>query len=374
MEIALTIYRYAPYEGHARHCLNIGRELSARGHEVRIYSMQWLGDKPEGIRFVQVPVKSQQPEQRNDFFQRWVKAHLAKFPVQCVVGFNKMPGLDVCLVTEGCYRAQVAESRNWVYKMSASYKFWNDCEQAVFGDQSKTQILLMSGAQRAIFANQFPNAVARMHLLPPGVTRDRKACAESELYKMEFRREHKIGHEDLVLLAVMTRFKRQGLDRLIEAVAALPDSIKRRVKLWVVGNDKPDDFLARAHELGVAGHMVFFGGREDVPVFMQSADLLVHPALQDMTATVLLEALAAGLPVLCTTTCGYAPLVKKAKAGLVASYPYSQKEFNQLLERSLQSDDRLQWGINALEFTDNRDIYSLPKHAADIIEATAKSQ
>ncbi|MDN3637780.1 glycosyltransferase family 4 protein [Simiduia curdlanivorans] len=373
MEIGITIYQYAPYEGHARHCLNIARELSRRGHKVRLYSMKWVGEKPEELHYVQVPVKSKVPEQRNEFFQRWVHAHRQKYPLQLLVGFNKMPGLDVCLVTEGCYKAQVAESRNWVYKMSAAYKFWSDCEDAVFGAASKTQILLMSGAQRAIFANQFPPAVKRMHLLPPSVTRDRKADAASELYKMEFRKKQQLKPDALVLLAVMTRFKRQGLERLVDAVAALPSPVRERVRLWVVGNDKPDEYVAKAAALGVAGQMVFFGGREDVPTFMQSADLLVHPAHQDMTATVLLEAMAAGLPVLATTTCGYAPLVKAGKAGLVANYPYDQQEFNRLLAQALVSDDRLAWGINALEFTDSRDIYSLAHKASDIIEATAKS-
>lgn len=372
MEIALTIYQYAPYEGHARHCANIARELIRRGHGVRIYCMQWVGDKPEGLRFVQVPVKSKVPEERNEFYERWVKAHLQKFPVELLVGFNKMHGLDVSLVTEGCYRAQVGESRNWVYKMSPAYKFWSGCEEAVFGEASKTQILLMSGAQRAIFANQFPHAVPRMHLLPPSVTQDRKATTASELYKMEFRRAQQLKPDALVLLAVMTRFKRQGLERLIDAVAALPQKLRARVRLWIVGNDKPDPYVVYAAQKGVAEQMVFFGGREDVPVFMQSADLLVHPAHQDMTATVLLEAMAAGLPVLTTTTCGYAPLVKTAKAGLIAPYPYSQDVFNQLLVQALETDERMEWGINALEFTDTRDIYSLAQKAADIIEITAK--
>lgn len=373
MEIGIPIYQYAPYEGHARHCLNIARELARRGHKVRMYSMKWEGEKPAELQYVQVPIKSKVPEVRNEFFQRWVQAHRQKYPLQLLVGFNKMPGLDVSLVTEGCYKAQVAESRNWVYKMSAAYKFWSDCEDAVFGPDSKTQILLMSGAQRAIFANQFPAAVKRMHLLPPSVTRDRKADAASELYKMEFRKQQQLKPDALVLLAVMTRFKRQGLDRLVDAVAALPPPLRARVRVWVVGNDKPDEYVEKAAQKGVAGQMVFFGGREDVPTFMQSADLLVHPAHQDMTATVLLEAMAAGLPVLATTTCGYAPLVKSAKAGLVASYPYDQGEFNQLLTQALVSDDRLVWGINALEFTDSRDIYSLAQKACDIIEATARS-
>ncbi|MBB3170011.1 glycosyltransferase family 4 protein [Simiduia aestuariiviva] len=370
MEIALSIYHHSPFEGHARHCANIARELIRRGHTVRAYSMQWEGETPDNLRFVQVPVKSKVPEERNDFFNRWVTAHLQKFPVDCHVGFNKMPGLHVSLVTEGCYKAQVAETCTWVYKMSPTYKFWSACEEAVFGAQSKTRILLMSSAQRAIFANQFPAAVKRMHLLPPSVTSDRKATIESELYKMEFRRKQHVKPNGLVLLAVMTRFKRQGLERLIKAIAALPEDLKARVRLWVVGGDKPDDYVLQAAELGVADKMMFFGGRDDVPTFMQSADLLVHPAHQDMTATVLLEAMASGLPVLTTTTCGYAPLVKKANAGLVAPYPYSQDAFNALLVQALSTDERMEWGINALEFTDSRDIYSLAHKAADIIEGS----
>ena len=57
----------------------------------------------------------------------------------------------------------------------------------------------------------------------------------------------------------------------------------------------------------------------------------------------------------------------------MASYPYDQGEFNQLLTQALVSDDRLVWGINALQFTDSRDIYSLAQKACDIIEATARS-
>jgi UDP-glucose:(heptosyl)LPS alpha-1,3-glucosyltransferase len=264
----------------------------------------------------------------------------------------------------------VAESCSWVYKMSPAYKFWSASEEAVFGADSHTQVLLMSGAQRAIFANQFPGAIKRMHLLPPSVTSDRKATLESELYKMEFRRKQHVKPDSLVLLAVMTRFKRQGLTRLIDAMAALPTPLQARARLWVVGNDKPDDYVLHAAGRGVADKMMFFGGRDDVPVFMQSADLLVHPAHQDMTATVLLEAMASGLPVLATTTCGYAPLVKKAKAGLVAPYPYDQQVFNQLLVQALSTDERMAWGVNALEFSDSRDIYSLAQKAADIIEAS----
>ena len=50
--------------------------------------------------------------------------------------------------------------------------------------------------------------------------------------------------------------------------------------------------------------------------FGDIADLLIHPAYNENTGTVLLEALVAGLPVLVSAVCGYAHYIAEADAGL----------------------------------------------------------
>ena len=69
----------------------------------------------------------------------------------------------------------------------------------------------------------------------------------------------------------------------------------------------------------------FLKGRSDIPRFLLGADLLIHPAYNENTGTVLLEALVAGLPVLVTDVCGYAHYITDANCGRVVPSPSSSR-------------------------------------------------
>ena len=95
----------------------------------------------------------------------------------------------------------------------------------------------------------------------------------------------------------------------------------------------------------------------------------MHPAYNENTGTVLLEALVAGLPVITTDACRYACYVNEASAGIVLSSPFNQSVLNQQLETALVSSAREQWQWNALAFSKQADIYDLTTKAVDFIEA-----
>jgi glycosyltransferase involved in cell wall biosynthesis len=63
---------------------------------------------------------------------------------------------------------------------------------------------------------------------------------------------------------------------------------------------------ARAAELDVAERVLFVGTRTDLPLFFAASDMFALPSAYEANALVVLEALAAGLPVVCTPV-GYAP-------------------------------------------------------------------
>ena len=96
------------------------------------------------------------------------------------------------------------------------------------------------------------------------------------------------------MLQVGSDFTRKGVDRSIEALASLPDSLRHNTLLYVVGQDKPRKFEALAEKRGVRSNVHFFSGRNDVSELMAAADLLLHPAYQEAAGIVLLEAMAAG--------------------------------------------------------------------------------
>jgi UDP-glucose:(heptosyl)LPS alpha-1,3-glucosyltransferase len=98
------------------------------------------------------------------------------------------------------------------------------------------------------------------------------------------------------------------------------------------------------------------------------ADLLVHPAYNENTGTVLLEALVAGLPVLCSAVCGYAHYIDQAAGGRVIPEPFSQATMDDFLQKMLvDREQRAAWQRNALAWAESADIYSNAERAADVI-------
>jgi UDP-glucose:(heptosyl)LPS alpha-1,3-glucosyltransferase len=135
----------------------------------------------------------------------------------------------------------------------------------------------------------------------------------------------------------------------------------------VIGKGDAGRYEKQARQLGVASHVHILGPRSDVPAFLLAADLLLHPSYHENTGTVLLEAMAAGLPVLTTAVCGYASYVSAAAAGVVLPASFSQPVWNAAVEKMLLSPDRRQYGSNGLRFAKTADIYDMPERAAELI-------
>ncbi len=76
----------------------------------------------------------------------------------------------------------------------------------------------------------------------------------------------------------------------------------------------------KAEKLGLAGRVRFWGPQKDVRPFYGAADIFALPTLYDPFPNAALEALACGLPLITTTTCGAAELVTVANGLVVAAH------------------------------------------------------
>ena len=63
----------------------------------------------------------------------------------------------------------------------------------------------------------------------------------------------------------------------------------------------------------------------DLPRLLGAADLLVHPARDENTGTVILESLLYGIPAVVSAECGYAEHVVRAGGGSVVAAPFNQR-------------------------------------------------
>ncbi|HEX7908865.1 MAG TPA: glycosyltransferase family 4 protein [Paraburkholderia sp.] len=112
--------------------------------------------------------------------------------------------------------------------------------------------------------------------------------------------------DSLRLIFVGHAFARKGLSHVIESLSLLPET----VTLTVVGGSSGeiDKFSVLAKSRGVAARVTFLGRRTDVPQLLSRHDVMVFPSGFESWQLVVLEAMAAGLPVLGTPV-GCAPEV-----------------------------------------------------------------
>ncbi len=374
MLLAFCIYKYFPFGGLQRDFLQIAKACQAQGHQIRIYVMSWQGEIPSNIEIIQVPQKGLTNHSKNQHYATWVHQHLLAHPVDKVVGFNKMPGLDVYFAGDSCYAEKVSH-KGFFYKLSKRCRHYLAFEDAVFNPVSKTQLMMLTKKQITEFKQHYHTQDNRFHLLPPGIAMDRKYHQGAIEKRQQFRASNHLGDSDFIIIQIGSDFKRKGVDRSLYAIAQLPDELKQRVTYLIVGQDKPEPYQKLAKSLNIDKQIRFYSGRNDIPDFLFAADLLLHPARQEAAGMVLIEALAAGVPVIVSGISGYAYHIADAKAGIVLSEPYTQSELNNALHIAItdkmQRDD---WHQHAIDYSEKKDLYHLAKCAAHLILDSANHE
>ncbi|WP_457673158.1 glycosyltransferase family 4 protein [Thiolapillus sp.] len=369
MKLAFVLFKYFPYGGLQRDMLQIARVCQQRGHEIHIYTLGWEGDRPADMHIHVLPVQRWTNHQRYRVFCESLQPLYREHGIDRVVGFNKMPGLDFYYAADPCLRDKLIRERSPLVRRLPRYRHFLRYEEAVFGNDSKTRILLISPRQHHIYRKHYATDEERLHMLPPGIDRSRMAGSDAEELRRDLREEFGVADDEKLILCIGSGFKTKGLDRSLKALAALPARLREKTRLIAIGSDNGDPFVRLASRLGVGERFLVLHGRDDIPRFLQGGDLLLHPAYYENSGMVILEAIIAGLPPLVTSVCGYAYYVEEAGAGRVVPEPFSQQTLDSMLADMLESDEAEKWRENGIRYGQTNDLYSMTTHAADLILA-----
>ncbi len=127
----------------------------------------------------------------------------------------------------------------------------------------------------------------------------------------------------VAMLARLTGLK--GAEYFLQA-AALAAQSAPEARFLVVGDggclgpggpDYRGQLEAMAGRLGIGERVVFAGFRTDVPELLQAVTVAVQPSLSEGLSNVVLEAMAAGLPVVATEVGGNGEMVEHGVSGLL---------------------------------------------------------
>ncbi|MFT7670723.1 MAG: glycosyltransferase involved in cell wall biosynthesis [Planctomycetota bacterium] len=110
----------------------------------------------------------------------------------------------------------------------------------------------------------------------------------------------------------------KGQDLALQALAS--PAISKDLQLMVVGHGETlGELKSLARSLGVEERVAFLGFREDVPELLAASDFLLLPSRWEGMPYIVIEAMAAGLPVVATPVDGARDLVQPNKTGVLAA-------------------------------------------------------
>ena len=366
-KLAFVLFKYFPYGGLQRDMLKIARHCQEQGCEITVFTMKWDGPRPTGINVVELGEKGFTNIGAVTNFVRDFQLNIAREKFAGVVGFNKMPGLDIYYAADICFSREVRENRHPWFRLTRRCRGYLNLEQKVLAPPSKTRVLTISPYQIKDFRRCHHTEDDRMFLLPPGVDKKFRRPKDYQKVRCQIRESMGLQGEEKLLLQIGSGFRTKGLKRSMKAIASLPSEERRRLKFKVIGRDRNRGYQRLAETLKINHITEFLPPREDLETCLFAADLLLHPSLRESAGMVLLEAMTAGVPVICSGVCGYADYINKAQAGIVLPEPFSQKTFNETLNSMLNAGKLEEYSRRGQLFAEENDIYSLHQTAADWI-------
>jgi len=134
--------------------------------------------------------------------------------------------------------------------------------------------------------------------IPNGIA---EAGRNHEVELAELRRQLGARPGELVILSMARLAADKGLEYLIAAAAMLART-ERRIRVAIAGDGPARERLEQlATSLGVTDRVIFLGFRDDIGDLLAACDMVVLPSLREGLSISLLEAMAAGKPIVATS-------------------------------------------------------------------------
>ena len=147
-----------------------------------------------------------------------MQEHARSIRAEAIVGFNKLPGLDIYFAADPCFEFKAREMRNVFYRSTSRYRAMVRFERAVFRRDAATRILLIAAEQAAQYQKYYRTPDTRLALMPPGIDMSRARSPQWREQRARIRAEFNVSDDGFLLLLVGSGFITKGVGRAIVAL------------------------------------------------------------------------------------------------------------------------------------------------------------
>lgn len=238
--------------------------------------------------------------------------------------------------------AWVRPAKRAIVAVAPRYRRFAELTRRQYTDDGRI-LLALSRRVADDFRRLHGVADERIRLIYNGVDTERFSPDNRRQWRDETRSRLKVDDGTTLLLIVAHNFRLKGVPTLLRAMQRLAAS-ERRVHLAVVGGKRRSRRGGMARRSGVAGSVTFVGPVSDTRPYYAAADLYVQPTQYDACSLVVLEALAAGLPVITSRCNGAAELMREGVQGRLLDDPRDDRRLAEQIDQLLDPALRLRLG------------------------------
>jgi glycosyltransferase involved in cell wall biosynthesis len=137
--------------------------------------------------------------------------------------------------------------------------------------------------------------------------------------RLAFRRKYEIPEDAVVLVTIARLFMLKGHDYIIESAKELSGRFDQAVWLFVGDGNLAEHYKRQISELGLSGRIRFTGllPPGEIPLAIQSSDILVHCSLREGLARTLPQAMLCGRPAVSFDVDGAREVVNESTGRLI---------------------------------------------------------
>lgn len=151
----------------------------------------------------------------------------------------------------------------------------------------------------------------------PGIGIDTKGIKEIKVDRECKLKEFNIKENETVLISVGELSERKNHKVIIEAIS----KINKPIKYLICGQGAKEAYLKDlCKNLNIENKIIFTGYRSDIKELLKASDIFCFPSKQEGLPVALMEAMASGLPIVCSNIRGNKDLIKDGKGGYLAQY------------------------------------------------------
>jgi UDP-glucose:(heptosyl)LPS alpha-1,3-glucosyltransferase len=252
---------------------------------------------------------------RDAGFARAVQHLTAQRHFDLVQSHERIPGCDIYRAGDGVHATWLEIRNKPLDSLAPWHRYTLAAEAEMFRHPDLRAVICNSRMVRDDIARRFRVPDEKLQVIYSGVDLDAFHPRLRAEQGCALRDKTGVGTASPLILFVGSGYMRKGLPTLFHAMARMA---RDDARLWVVGRDKDATRMRDlAQTLGIGHRILFLGAQADVRPFYGAADVFALPTLYDPFPNAALEALACGLPLVTTTTCGAAELVTAENGAVI---------------------------------------------------------